>query len=401
VNEAATVKVNGQPAKTMSTDGGAPFRFEGVVDLDAGANTVVVEARDGNNNVSTKSYTVTTAGTTKTYEYDGNGNLRYEKQPNGTVIREYRWDQQNRLVRAIIGTHESVYEYDGESRRVRINELTSSVETKNETFVWCGSRICQKRTSTGSTVLRSYFGNGFEESGTTDYFYTRDHLGSVREVVASDGTTIGSRLLYSPWGEVTETGSVLTDFAFTGHHYDRPTGLSLTHYRAYDGHLGRWTTKDPIRFAGGLNLYGYCENDPINCIDPSGLDPSFWDRLKGWFGDLLSPSPASPSPSPVPGPTGSAFGPNQSGPTFPGSFCQADGGGGGRPGASCNWKARAGSDEICPRDPAEPERDCSSECAGYLGRGGSFPGRDGWTYKNDLGGQWAFQRCYDECMGKR
>jgi YD repeat-containing protein len=70
VNEAATVKVNGQPAKTMSTDGGAPFRFEGVVDLDAGANTVVVEARDGNNNVSTKSYTVTTAGTTKTYEYD-------------------------------------------------------------------------------------------------------------------------------------------------------------------------------------------------------------------------------------------------------------------------------------------------------------------------------------------
>jgi hypothetical protein len=104
-------------------------------------------------------------------------------------------------VRTVIGTHDSVYEYDGESRRVRIKELTSSVETKNEVFVWCGSRICQKRSSTGSTVLRSYFGNGFEESGTTDYFYTRDHLGSVREVVGSDGTTIASRLLFSPWGE--------------------------------------------------------------------------------------------------------------------------------------------------------------------------------------------------------
>src|SRR5690606_28349776 len=37
-------------------------------------------------------------------------------------IREYRWDQQNRLVRFLQGTHESVYEYDGESHRVRIGE---------------------------------------------------------------------------------------------------------------------------------------------------------------------------------------------------------------------------------------------------------------------------------------
>ena len=65
-----------------------------------------------------------TTGTAKKYEYDGTGNLRFEKQPNGTVIREYRWDQQNRLVRELHGTHESVYSYDGESRRVRIKEPT-------------------------------------------------------------------------------------------------------------------------------------------------------------------------------------------------------------------------------------------------------------------------------------
>jgi YD repeat-containing protein len=188
--EPATVKVNGQPAKVTSTDGGAPYRFEAVVDLDAGSNTVVVEARDGNNNVATKTYSVPTTGTAKTYEYDANGNLRFEKLPNGTVVREYRWDQQNRLVRMLEGTHESVYEYDGESHRVRIKELSSSVETKNETLVWCGSRICQKRNSGG--VVRSYFKEGFEE-GANDYTYTRDHLGSVREVVGSDGTTIGTR----------------------------------------------------------------------------------------------------------------------------------------------------------------------------------------------------------------
>jgi YD repeat-containing protein len=154
VDEPATVKVNGQPAKVLSTDGGAPYKFEAPVDLDAGTNTVVVEAKDGQNNTATKTYAVTTTGTSKKYEYDASGNLRYEKLPNNTVLREYRWDQQNRLVRDLHGTHQSVYEYDGASRRVRIKELTSGVETKNETFVWCGSRICQKRS--GSTVVRSY-----------------------------------------------------------------------------------------------------------------------------------------------------------------------------------------------------------------------------------------------------
>ncbi|MBS2016360.1 MAG: RHS repeat-associated core domain-containing protein, partial [Deltaproteobacteria bacterium] len=269
VNEPATVTVNGQPAKVTSTDGGAPYRFEAVVDLDAGANTVVVQAEDGQNNTSTKSYSVTTTGTGKTFEYDTNGNLRYEKQPNGTVIREYRWDQQNRLVRYLQGTHESVYEYDGMSRRLRIKELTSSVETKNETFVWCGSRICQKRG--GSTVLRNYFEQGFEE-GTTDYFYSRDRLGSVREVVGNDGTTIASRLSYDPWGRLTETGSgAQSDFGFTGHYRDRTTNLVLAWWRAYDPAIGRWLSLDPLGILGGVNLYGYVANNPTSHVDPSGL----------------------------------------------------------------------------------------------------------------------------------
>ena len=61
------------------------------------------------------------------------------------MIREYRWDQQNRLAKALLGTRESDYFYDGESRRVRIKEMESDTLTKEEIFVWCGSRICQKR----------------------------------------------------------------------------------------------------------------------------------------------------------------------------------------------------------------------------------------------------------------
>jgi RHS repeat-associated protein len=246
-----------------------------------------VQAKDGQNNTATKTYAVTTTGTGKTFEYDANGNLRFEKQPNGTVIREYRWDQQNRLVRAIIGTHESVYEYDGESKRVRIKELESSVETKNETFLWCGSRICQKRS--GSTVVRNYFEQGFEE-GTTDYFYSRDRLGSVREVVGSSGTTIASRLSYGPWGAVTESGSgALSDFGFTGHYLDRSPGLALAWFRVYDPNVGRWLSRDPLGLQGGLNLYGYVNNEPVLFIDPTGRHPA------------PAPPVSPPNPDPPPG----------------------------------------------------------------------------------------------------
>jgi len=129
-----------------------------------------------------------------------------------------------------------------------------------------------KRVSNGSTVVRNYFKEGFEESGTTDYFYTRDHLGSVRELVAGDGATVASRVSYDPWGKVTEIGAgALTDFAFTGHHFDRSTGLSLTWWRPYDANLGRWLSKDPIDLKGGPNLYGYVDSSPVDSVDLYGV----------------------------------------------------------------------------------------------------------------------------------
>ena len=53
-------------------------------------------------------------------------------------------------------------------------------------------------------------------------------------------------------------------FGFAGGIYDTDTKLVRFGARDYDPRVGRWTTKDPIRFAAGVNLYGYALNDPVN-----------------------------------------------------------------------------------------------------------------------------------------
>ena len=53
--------------------------------------------------------------------------------------------------------------------------------------------------------------------------------------------------------------------------------------RDYDSFTGRWTSKDPIGFAGGdVNLYGYVMNDPVSLIDPDGKKP-----LSDQFSDFM------------------------------------------------------------------------------------------------------------------
>jgi hypothetical protein len=55
--------------------------------------------------------------------------------------------------------------------------------------------------------------------------------------------------------------------------------------RDYDPQARRWVQKDPIRFGGGLNVYVYVEDDPINGIDSDGLD----GLCNYFFGDCQVP----------------------------------------------------------------------------------------------------------------
>jgi RHS repeat-associated protein len=60
-------------------------------------------------------------------------------------------------------------------------------------------------------------------------------------------------------------------YRFASQEYDPQTGLYAYLYRFYDPNSQRWLNQDPIQEAGGLNLYAYVANNPVNKIDPLGL----------------------------------------------------------------------------------------------------------------------------------
>lgn len=224
-------------------------------------------------------FTYDKAGNLKTKTVDAatasfTHNILNEVQAATTALgadKSYLWDAEDRLVGInYTGTNLSTrMKYDGIGRCVEIVEYDGAAATSTKRFVWCGFERCEERDAAGN-VTRRFFRQG-EQIGGSSYYYAFDHLGSVREMTDVSGV-LRARYDYDPYGSRAKvSGDLDASAGYTGHAYHVPSGLHLTMFRAYDAQTGKWLSRDPMREAAGINLYGYVGNDPVNAVDPLGL----------------------------------------------------------------------------------------------------------------------------------
>ena len=151
---------------------------------------------------------------------------------------------------------------------------------------------CVADTDATGTLLRSYtWGPGIDNllavtchSGATatTYYALTDIQGTVHGFTDADGNLFET-YAYDAWGNVlavrdgnglpipNQQSQIQNRFLFQGREYSHATGLYNFRLRWYDPATGRWLSKDPIGISGGLNLYAFCGNDPVNYVDPWGL----------------------------------------------------------------------------------------------------------------------------------
>src|SRR5439155_18494129 len=177
INVPGWVFVNGSYAPSKADNS-----FEGRTAVAPGDNTVTVEAIDQNGNTTTNRYSVTVTGSgNKTLVYDANGNLTSD----GT--RAFEWDPLNRLTAVTSGTHRSEFTYNGLSQRVKIVEKENGNVTSTKQFVWNpGDPQPSEERDGSNTVTKRFYPQGVQV-GSTNYYYTRDHLGSIRELTNTSG----------------------------------------------------------------------------------------------------------------------------------------------------------------------------------------------------------------------
>jgi len=218
--------------------------------------------------------------------YDANGNLTNDG------VRSMAYDAENQMTNVqVAGVWKAEFVYDGlNRRRISRNFVWSSgswLLTSETRLLYDGYLPIQERDSNNVPLVT--YTRGLDMSGTLagaggiggllaradtngSAYYHADGSGNVTALM--DGReNIVARYLYNPFGKLLGMWGTLANanvMRFSSKPYHALAEDYDFGFRRYRPDLQRWTTTDPIQEAGGINLYGYVYNSPLNYVDPDG-----------------------------------------------------------------------------------------------------------------------------------
>ncbi len=208
------------------------------------------------------------------YTYGNNGNLIRKTDKATNVTTDYTYDAENRLIRIDLPNGSvAQYRYDGLGRRIE-----KDVDSIVSRYVYDSEDILLEFDGTNTQTARYTHGLGTDEPlimerGGQGLFYHSDGLGSITDLTDTNGI-VAQSYIYDSFGNIDQqVGTLSNPYTYTGRELDSESGLYYYRARYYDPSIGRFINEDPIGFAGGsANFYGYVQNNPVNFIDPDGLE---------------------------------------------------------------------------------------------------------------------------------
>lgn len=217
-----------------------------------------------------------------TFGYDLDGNLTNQLSTlNPQLSTTYTYDIENRLIGVATPADTWTYTYDAFGNRIA---ATHNGQTTRYVIDPTGlGNVAAEYDGGGSLIAR--YEHGFGLLARTDAagdpaFYTFSAIGHTSELTDPSGA-VANAYAYDPFGlSLAKTETIPNPFEFVGEFgvMNEGNGLEFMRARFYSAPRGNFLNPDPIGLEGGLNVYRYAGNSPVQLIDPEGLLDFVRDR---------------------------------------------------------------------------------------------------------------------------